>query len=258
LADQEPLVRSRAARAYATTIAAFAIAVVLSGCGIVPFFPTASSTVDPSTHLPRGFFTLIGDGDMPDGANFRPDHSEYREEDNARRVVDLWKSIGAAPQSCFAAWAAPYLMADGVGSTDDLVVGIGYFEYDYDTQGGVWAGARQFADDRAADAFMEFLDEVVAACPDGYSAFNDDGSRWGIDRLTLADVSPLLELPDGVDVVDEIEWINDVVVARYAFVHYENAVVRISCDVRDVSPFTFEDCKRLTETVATRLVALTF
>jgi hypothetical protein len=246
-------------RSCLATLSAVLIAGLLAGCNPVDYAKNLGEPVDPYAQLPRSLFSLMGDGDMPDGANFRPNQNELLDPINTQRQVDWWKSFEGSPLSCYGVWGVENLAANGVGSAKDLVLEIGYFEYDYNTQGGVWASARQFEDATSAEAFLAFIATAVEACPDGFTGVNDDGSGWRIDSVSVADVTPLLDLPEGVRVVDENEFTGEWEPStRFKFIQYRNVVVRVACEVRADSPFTFDDCNRLTETVASRLVALRF
>jgi hypothetical protein len=251
-------------RSCLATLSAVLITGLLTGCTPIDDVKSLGESVDPYAHLPRSVFSLMGDGDMPDGANFRPNHDEILDPINTQRQVDWWTSFEGSPLSCYGVWGVENLAANGVGSAKDLVLEIGYFEYDYNTQGGVWASARQFQDAASAEAFLAFIETAVEACPDGFTGVNDDGSGWRIDSVSVADVTPLLDLPERVRVVDENELHENELTGawepstRFKFIQYRNVVVRIACEVRADSPFTFDDCSRLTETVASRLVALRF
>jgi hypothetical protein len=218
-----------------------------------------SEPVPASQKLPQSLFTLVDDGDMPDGVNFRPDHTEVLEERQAQALTDSWIEQKGDPDPCLSVWRVTSMSAPNVGSSDDLIVGIGYFEYTYETEGGVWAAAREFQDAAAARSFSDSIFSAADACPDGYSAENDDGSWWGFDSVTAYDVTSALSLPAGVGAVTLREgdsyWGPSTL---STFIRYDRVVVRLSCEVRDESPFEVSDCDRLIEVVARRLVALRF
>jgi hypothetical protein len=218
-----------------------------------------SEPVPASQKLPQSLFTLLDDGDMPDGVNYRPNQYEAFDSRNSADAVDSWKSVHGTPLECYGVWAAEYLSVYGVGHDDDLIVGIGYFEYDYDKQGRVWAAARVFRDAASSAAFIDGLRAAAEECPTGYQWDSDDeGSTWYVDSVHFSDAKTV-KVPSGVSAsaLDQ-----STTFANYdlhdTFLRRDRVVVLLSCEIKEFSPFDAEGCDALTGTIAERLAALTF
>jgi hypothetical protein len=251
----------------ATKVAAvgltLAIGVSLSGCFLL--FPLNSPSDEPSESESESelrvragdFADLIDDRDSPSDVRFRDDFYRSTFEDATEFTTDTWSDNGGTPETCYDSYSSSYLVSPDEDDSARPFVNIGEFAYDYGPEGLLIISARLFDDEAGALDFLDFARTAGAACASGYELADLVDSSWLVQQVEVVDATEL-DLPDGVSVLHHIEVPDPQYEIEYrdTVVQYLNAVVGITCEVHTDSPFDLEDCDRLAEVVAERLVDL--
>lgn len=254
-------------RHRATRVAASALTLLLgfslAGCfvplrSLFPSQPSATPTSAAALRVHSGDLQdLILDRDSPDGARFREDFFRSSFDEATDYATETWATNGGSPQECYDSYASSFLVSPDQDEAARPFINIGEFVYDYEVEGLLISSGRLFDDEDSALAFLDFVRSASAACELGYELSALEGSGWVVERVEAIDATNL-DLPDGATIVHHLESPDSTYAIQYrdTLVQYLNAVVVITCEVHAESPFDFDDCDALAETVAERLAAV--